>query len=362
MVRNQDSGTKEARMKLKDAEIAGKNVLVRLDLDVRLEAGHVADATRLELGLPTIRHLLGQGARHLTIIGHLGRPKLGDDPAQFRLKPVADWLKATLPGQPIAVLENLRLTRPGEEQGDLEFARRIVSLAQAQLYVFDAMASYRPHASVVQIPKLLPTVLGLHFEEELNHLGKVLDQPTRPLVFLIGGAKTDTKLPLVNRLMTSGFADEVLLGGKIPHLSEAICSPKGPCVRVAELAGDGLDVTPESAAEFANIIETAGTVVWNGPMGKYEDYKEDDKDEREKRRFGEDEEKIRNTPAWGTYRIARAMAETKAYTVAGGGDTEAALSTFGLTDKIDWVSAGGGAMLHYLTYGTLPILEAIGYR
>lgn len=341
---------------IEDVDVNGKKLLVRLDLDVPLtkvkgqgSKVKVSDETRLQNSLQTIQYLVDRKAK-ITIIGHLGRPS-GKRVEELSLKPVADWFEDKFPKAGIKVEDNLRFD-PGEESGSPAFAQNIVRRLLPDVYIFDAFASYRPHASVVLIPKLVPTVAaGFRFAAEISHLSKVLENPKKPIIFILGGSKSDTKIILIPKLAEQ--ADEILVGGSLPKKIQILnfTRPPGlrPCeagqefqifaskLRIAELRSDGLDITEESAGMFADKILSAGTVIWNGPMGKFEDGKH----------------------SAGTEIIARVMNETKAYTVVGGGDTEAALTAFGLESEIDWISSGGGAMLHYLANGTLPFLEAI---
>ena len=345
---------------IEDVDVNGKKVLVRLDLDVPLEKVKgkrqkvkIADETRLLNSLPTIQYLVDRKAK-ITIIGHLGRPG-GKRVEELSLKPVADWFEDKFPGAGIKVEDNLRFD-PGEESVSPTFAQNIVRRLLPDVYIFDAFASYRPHASVVLVPKLVSEVaIGFRFAAEISHLSKALINPKKPAIFILGGAKSDTKITLIPKLAEQ--ADEILIGGLIGSKVQEGTKMYLPAdathqalqagkkvqegydskLRIAELRQDGLDITAESAKVFADKIMRAGTVVWNGPMGKFEDGKH----------------------SAGTEIIARAMNETKAYTVVGGGDTEAALTTFGLESGIDWISSGGGAMLYYLANGTLPFLEAI---
>lgn len=332
---------------LNNIDLSSKKVLVRLDLDVPLQDGQITDDSRLQGTLPTVKFLLDQGA-DVTIIGHLGRPQkisnLESQISNLSVEPIRDWYEERFPDAKLVVAENLRF-EAGEEANDPGFAKDIVRRFKAQFYVFDAFAaSHDHHASIVQIPRLLPTTVGFRFQAELNHLQIVLSNPKRPLVFVIGGAKPETKIPLVEKLAET--ADAILAGGTLPLK----LNPKVRKLIVAKMTPDGLDITEESANLFAEKIRSAGTVVWNGPMGKYEIEMRD----REWR-----EENLKGTTAWGTYMVARAVNETPAHTISGGGDTEAALKVFGLGSGIDWISSGGGAMLHYLAYHTLPFLEAI---
>ena len=321
---------------IEEVNVSGKRVLVRLDLDVPVEKAKgkrqkakVADDTRLNNSLQTIQYLVDKQAK-ITIIGHLGRPD-GTRVEELSLKPVADWFEAKFPGAGIKVEENLRFDL-GEEANSPTFAQNIVRRLSPDVYIFEAFGSYRPHASVVLVPKLVPkAAVGFRFAAEISHLSKVLENPKKPVIFVIGGAKADTKINLIPKL--AEWADEALVGGLLPGKFQIFASK----LRIAQLRSDGLDITVESAKMFSDKIMSAGTVVWNGPMGKFEDGKH----------------------SAGTEIIAKAMNETRAYTVVGGGDTEVALTAFGLESGIDWISCGGGAMLYYLANGTLPFLEAI---
>ncbi|MBI2309585.1 phosphoglycerate kinase [Candidatus Collierbacteria bacterium] len=332
---------------IREVDVMHKNVLVRLDLDVPLEKpkiknqkSKITDESRLINSLQTIQYLVDRQAK-ITIIGHLGRPH-GKRVERLSLQPVTDWFEIKFPGAGIKVEENLRFD-PREEANSPTFAQNIVRRLSPDVYVFDAFGSYRPHASVISVPKLVPTVaIGFRFAAEISHLSKVLENPKKPVIFIIGGVKADTKISLIPKLAER--ADEVLAGGLlVRRVQESIKKYKkaqegyDSKLQIAELRPDGLDITEESARMFADKILSAGTVVWNGPMGKFEDGKH----------------------SVGTEIIARAVNETKAYTVVGGGDTETALTELGLENGIDWISSGGGAMLYYLAHGTLPFLEAI---
>ena len=338
------------RLKLKtieEVDVRDKRVLVRLDLDVPIEKSKIknqkskiADESRLINSLRTIQYLVDRQAK-ITIIGHLGRPG-GKRVEELSLKPVADWFQVKFPEAGIEVEENLRFD-PGEEASSPTFAQNIVRRLSSDVYIFEAFASYRSHTSVVLVPKLVSKVaIGFRFEAEISHLSKVLENPKKPVIFILGGAKADTKINLTPKLAEK--ADEVLIGGLIGSMVQEstkmykkVQEGYGSKLRIAELRPDGLDITAESSKIFADKVLSAGTVVWNGPMGKFEDGKH----------------------SVGTEIVARAMNQTKAYTVVGGGDTEAALKAFGIENGIDWISSGGGAMLYYLANGTLPFLEAM---
>ena len=332
---------------LKEAEVAGNRVILRADLDVPLEDGKVGEDYRLKALLPTLSYLLERNAE-IIIIGHLGRPDGKENP-DFSLKPVStrlsellgksiDFLPQITPNPSglipkLAMLDNLRFWE-GEESNDPDFAKKLSSLGD--IYVNDAFAaSHRAHASIAGIPELLPSYAGLRLEEEISHLSGVIENPERPLVFILGGAKTETKAPLVPAF--AKVADQVLIGGLLmfDHSLEKISRTVFPVDAV-----ETFDVGPESVKKFTQIIKDAKTVVWNGPMGKWED----------------------NRYELGTRAIAEELAESPAKTIVGGGDTIAALSAFGLLEKMKYVSMGGGAMLEFLAGKKLPGLSALGYQ
>jgi phosphoglycerate kinase len=331
---------------LKEAELSGKRVLLRADLDVPLKEGQIGEDYRLKALLPTLNYLLKEKAAEIVIIGHLGRPNGKEDPT-LSLKPVAvrlselsgrgiDFLPQ-LPPNPsglipkLSMLENLRFW-PGEEENDPKFSQKLAELGE--VYVNDAFAaSHRAHASIVGISK--PAYAGLRLEEEVKELRGVLENPARPLVFILGGAKTETKAPLIPEF--AKVADTILIGGKLmfdPKL-EKISRTVFPVDAV-----ETFDIGPETGKKFSEIIKSAKTVVWNGPMGKWEEEKYE----------------------LGTRRIAEALAETSAKTIVGGGDTIAALAAFDLLEKMKYVSMGGGAMLEFLAGQKLPGLTALDYQ
>jgi len=332
--------------RLKEAKVSGKKVILRADLDVPLEDGRIVDDTRLKALLPTLKYLLKNKADVL-IIGHLGRPKGKRDP-KLSLKPVAEKL-GELSGQKItlisdigdisdkgykgvAMLENLRFW-PGEEKNKAAFAKKLAALGD--LYVNDAFAvSHRKHASIIGIPEHLPVYAGLRLEEEVKELGSVLEKPERPLIFIIGGAKTETKKPLVPRF--AKIADKAILGGLVMFARELEGIPNVVFPIDAE---DAYDIGPKSIKLFAGIIKDAKTVVWNGPLGVWED----------------------NRYELGTRAIAEELALLPGKTIVGGGDTIAALNAFGLLSKMSYVSLGGGAMLAFLAGKKLPGLVALKY-
>ena len=328
---------------LKDiGDIEGKKVILRADFDVPIEDGKVSDETRIKAAVPTIEFLRSRGAQVL-VISHLGRPQ-GVDP-NLSLKVVIPLLEKLVgkdftfldtPDKQVAsalsVLENLRFW-PGEEANDPQFAQELSSLGD--LYVNDAFAvSHRSHASVAALPKLLPAYAGLNLEKEVTELSKVLENPKRPLVAILGGAKIETKMPAIANL--AKVADKVLVGGKL--MFEIGKDNLTGNIIVAGDNLDGKDIGPTSIKQFSDEIARAAGVVWNGPMGIFE------------------EEKYQT----GTKAVAQAVVGSSAYSVIGGGDTISALNKFGLLDKIDYVSTGGGAMLEFLAGTKLPGLEALG--
>lgn len=327
----------------REAKLREKKVLLRADLDVPIEKGKVREDHRLKALLPTLNYLLREKAEVL-IIGHLGRPEGKKDPS-LSLKPVAARLEKLI-GQkiaffehyslitnhyPLSMLENLRFWK-GEEENDPAFAKKLAALGD--LYVNEAFAASHRAASIVQLPKFLPAYAGFRLEEEVRELGSVLKELERPLVFVLGGAKTETKKPLVPAL--AKIADKVLLGGLLMFERELEGIPN---VVFAPDSVDASDIGPNSIKLFASIIRDAKTVVWNGPLGIWED----------------------NRFKLGTRAIAEELAILPGRTVVGGGDTIAALSAFGLLSKMGYVSLGGGAMLEFLAGERLPGLVALGY-
>lgn len=318
---------------LKDFKLENKKILLRTDYDVPIDNGKVLDDTRIKASLPTINELLRQKAAKITILCHLDRPG-GKVVESLRVKPVAEYLLRLFPSSPIQVEENLRFN-PGERANSMFFAKKLA--IKGEIYVNDAFStSHRSHASIVSLPKLLPSTIGLHFALELEALDKVRNNPKRPLLFIIGGAKLETKLPLIERLAKS--VDEILVGGKLAHKIGSACSPEAmACITVAQLNPEGKDITQDWAQRFAEKINRAGTVVWNGPMGVFE----------------------QPEFSLGTKIITKAINSAPGYTVIGGGDTEAAATKFNAESDIDHISMGGGAMLQYLAEGTLVGLKAV---
>jgi phosphoglycerate kinase len=348
--------------------LAGKRVLVRTDFNVPMSGGVITDDFRIKAALPTINWLTARGADVVTC-SHLGRPKGAPDP-KYSMDAVRARLGELAPG--VELLENLRFDA-GEEGNSDSFVAQLVDRVDA--YVDDAFgAAHRAHASIVGPPKTLPSAAGLLLANEVDVLGGLRIAPKRPFVAVLGGSKVSDKLGVIEALLDT--VDELVIGGAMcftfllaqgHSVGDSLCEPDQADVCKALLArgkpihlpsdivalgpGDqvmnvgrsvpagwkGFDIGPGSAAEFGDVIGEARTVFWNGPMGMFEDP-----------RF-----------AAGTRAVAQAMAETRAFTVVGGGDSAAALAQFGLDDDIDHVSTGGGASLELLELGDLPGLAAL---
>ena len=354
-------------------DVTGRRVLVRTDFNVPLEerAGSqvVVDDFRIRAALPTISWLLERGAQ-VVCASHLGRPK-GQPVDEYSMDPVRARLSELAPG--VELLENLRFNL-GEEANDDAFVGSLTD--GIDFYVNDAFgASHRAHASIVGPPKLMPSAMGRLLQQEVEVLTGLRDKPKRPFVAVLGGAKISDKLGVVEALLS--VVDELVIGGAMcftffaaqgKPIGDSLFEPDmvETCRRILETAGDkivlpddmvgvdaagefatfgtrlpggskGFDIGPGSAAAFSDVVMDARMVFWNGPMGMFED-----------ERF-----------AGGTRTVAEAMAETKAFTVVGGGDSAAALAQFRLDDEVDHVSTGGGASLELLELGDLPGLAAL---
>jgi len=383
------------KMTVSDLDMAGKRVLVRVDFNVPLQDGEVADDTRIRAALPTIEYLRRQGAR-VILVSHLGRPK-GKVVEELRMAPVARRLSqllgtevktvpacvgpeveaaaAQLKDGEVLLLENIRFY-PGEEKNDPEFAKQLAAVADA--YVNDAFGTaHRAHASTVGVAQLLPAAAGFLMQKELEYLGRALENPERPFLAILGGAKVSDKIGVIRSLLPK--VDAIAIGGGMAYtflkaqgyevgksivdeerlelakelMAEAkqrgvtfllpvdvvVADKFAPdaarkVVDVSEIPADwqGLDIGPKTRKLFAKEISRAKTIVWNGPMGVFE-----------WEPFAE-----------GTAEIARAMAESDAVTIVGGGDSAAAVEKFGLADKMSHVSTGGGASLEFLEGKELP--------
>lgn len=358
-------------------DLTGKSVLLRADFNVPIADGEITDDLRIRAALPTMRRLLEQGAA-VTACTHLGRPTGGPDPA-YSVAPVRERLVELVPG--VELLENLRFD-PRETANDTSFVEELVE--GHDVYVNDAFgASHRVHGSIMGPPSRLPSAAGRLLAREVEVLSGLRTNPRRPFVAVMGGSKVSDKLAVIEALLES--VDLLIVGGgmcftflaarghsvgaslceaeMIETCARLLDGPKnihlphditalGPGGRLMmpEAGGDvrqtgtnlpdgwtGVDIGPGSAAAFGDIIHEAGTVLWNGPMGVFEDP-----------RFG-----------GGTGAVAQAMAETRAFTVVGGGDSAAAARLFGVEHEIDHVSTGGGASLALIEQGDLVGLKAL---
>jgi phosphoglycerate kinase len=382
---------------IRDIDVRGKRVLVRVDFNVPVKEGKVGDDTRIRAALPTLEYLLENGAA-LILCSHLGRPK-GEVKSEFSLRPVAEYL-GNLLGKPVAfaedcigpkaeeaakalnpggvlLLENTRF-HAGETKNDPDMAKQLAALAD--VYVNDAFGSaHRAHSSTEGVTKFLPAVAGFLLEKEIKYLGQAVANPDRPFVAILGGAKISDKIGVIKNLLAK--ADSILIGGGMANTffkaegypvgdslvedealdtAKEILAQAGKKFRLpvdvviadkfeADAAHktmatgpipDGwriLDIGPETEAHFAKIIKDAKTVVWNGPMGVFE--------------FPEF--------AKGTFAVAQAAAESAAVTIVGGGESVAAVKQSGLADKITHISTGGGASLEMLEGLTLPGVAAL---
>ncbi len=382
---------------IRDIDVKGKKVLVRVDFNVPMKDGQITDDTRIRAAVPTIQYLIDHGAA-VILCSHLGRPKGGPE-AKFSLAPVATHLGKLLKmevdfatdcvGQPaeaassklnpgsVLVLENTRF-HPEEEANDLIFAKKMASLAD--LYVNDAFGTaHRAHASTEGVTHFLPGVAGFLMEKEIQYLGQAIANPAKPFVAILGGAKVSDKIGVIKNLLQK--ADEILIGGGMANtffkaqgipLADSLVEDevletarellkiggKKIHLPVDVVLGDKfdaeantktmnlgpvadgwriLDIGPETVAAFGKVIATAGTVVWNGPMGVFEFPK-----------FAE-----------GTVGVAKAIAAGKAVSIIGGGDSVAAIQQSGLADQITHISTGGGASLEMLEGLELPGVAAL---
>ncbi|WP_020621087.1 phosphoglycerate kinase [Paenibacillus daejeonensis] len=385
---------------VKDVEVQGKRVFVRVDFNVPVENGKITDDTRIRETLPTIKYLIENGAS-VILASHMGRPD-GKVVEELRLNVAAERLSELL-GKSVAkadetvgadvkeqaeklqagdvlLLENLRFNA-GEEKNDSEFAKQLAELAD--LYVNDAFgAAHRAHASTAGIAEHLPAVSGLLMEKELEVLGKALSNPDRPFTAIVGGSKVKDKIDVINKMLE--IADNVLIGGGLSYTffkaqgheigkslvdNEKLDLAKGFIDKAKELGKnfllpediivtddfsadantqevgidsipadwEGIDIGPKTRAKYAEVIKNSKLVVWNGPMGVFEI----------------------EPFSHGTRAVAQACAETSGYTVIGGGDSAAAAEKFGLADRMDHISTGGGASLEFMEGKKLPGVEAL---
>ncbi len=349
-------------------DVRGKRVLVRTDFNVPMEGGRITDDFRIRAALPTINWLTERGAT-VVCASHLGRPKGAPEP-KYSMAPVRERLAELAPG--VELLENLRFDA-GEEKNDPAFVAHLVE--GIDCYVDDAFgAAHRAHASIVGPPKTLPSAAGRLLQKEVEVLLGLREHPNRPFVAVLGGAKVSDKLGVIESLLK--VVDALVIGGGMCFtflaaqgygVGNSICERDqiDTCKRLLGLGkpihlpedirgidaqgnvqtfgrslpegAKGLDIGPGSAAAFADVVMDARTVFWNGPMGMFEDP-----------RFEA-----------GTRTLAQAVADTRGFTVVGGGDSAAAVAQFGLDDEVDHVSTGGGASLELLELGDLPGLAAL---
>lgn len=330
--------------KVAGLDVSGKRVFLRVDLDVPLDGAGEDISTRLNNIKPTLDFLVGGGAKQVVIAGHIDRPK-GVDLKLSTRHLLNELKKATgydiefvanfdsIMDSRVVLFENLRFW-PGETVCDFEFARQLTRLAD--IYVNDAFGNcHRNHASMVALPELLPHAAGLHLQREIHELTRILERPDRPLVAIIGGAKIETKVPVISNI--SKHAETVLVGGELPIEIGKTGQKFDKNVVVAELEDNTKDISERSLLEFVEQIQSAKTVVWNGPMGLYEEH------------FDR-----------GTKGVADAIISSHAYSVVGGGETTEFLGKEHLLSRFSFVSAGGGAMLEFLSGKKLPALMALG--
>jgi len=386
-------------LKMTDTDLSGKRVLIRQDLNVPIKDGRVASDKRIRASLPTITHAVDAGAM-VMIMSHLGRPVEGEFDPQFSLAPVADkiseltgrktrlvkdWLDGVELAQgEIVILENVRFNK-GEKKNDDDLSKKMAALCD--VYVMDAFGTaHRAQASTHGVAKYAPVACaGPLLTAELEALGKALDNPARPMLAIVGGSKVSTKLPVLDSL--SKVVDQLIVGGgiantfiaaaghevgkslyekdlieeakkltqnararggDIPVPTDVVCGKEFAETAAATLKNSAdvedddmiFDVGPETSAKFAEILKKAGTIIWNGPVGVFEFDQ-----------FGD-----------GTKALAMAIAESPAFSIAGGGDTLAAIDKYGIADKISYISTGGGAFLEFLEGKKLPAVAVLEER
>jgi phosphoglycerate kinase len=381
-------------LKMSDLELAGKRVLIREDLNVPIKEGKVSSDARIRAALPTIQQAMAQGAK-VILMSHLGRPTEGEFDSQYSMQPVADYLAdllgcavpvvaewqngVTLADGEVAILENVRFN-PGEKKDAEELARAYAGLCD--IFVMDAFGTaHRAQASTHGVAKYAPVACaGPLLAAELENLEKALANPARPMVAIVGGSKVSTKLTVLETL--SDKVDQLIVGGGIANtflaaagynvgksLYEEDLIPQAKALmekcdiplpsdvitgkqfaenepatlRPVENVGDDdmiFDIGPVSAAVLAAILRDAGTIIWNGPVGVFE--------------FDQF--------ADGTEEIAKAIAESSAFSIAGGGDTLAAVDKYGIAPQVSYISTGGGAFLEYVEGKELPAVAVLEQR
>ncbi|MCR4305728.1 MAG: phosphoglycerate kinase [Candidatus Daviesbacteria bacterium] len=322
--------------------VKGKKVLLRYDIDVALGKGtgdrlQVTEDFKLKAGLETLKLCL-ENAEQVILMGHLGRPE-GRVVPELSVEPIRQWFSeqgyaADLESGKLKILENLRFD-PREEAADLGFAKELAQTGE--VYVNESFSAYHRGASTTVLPTLLPHSAGLRFAEEVRVLTTVRENPKKPLVAIMGGAKVKDKLPVINALAQE--ADVVLVGGKLasdPTLTSTIVERN---VVVGELNEAGTDINSETVGAWRNWISKAALIVWNGPLGKFEEPEND-----------------------ATGKVLRMVLDSGAEVVMGGGDSVAALNQYGLLKEAEekaFVSVGGGAMLKFLADGILSTIQAL---
>ena len=385
-------------LRMSDVDLADRRVLIREDLNVPVDDGRVSSDVRIRAALPTIRAALDEGAA-VMLMSHLGRPTEGEVDDEFSLAPVAerlgsllgrdvplvrDWIGGveTAPGT-VVLLENVRFL-DGEKKCDPQLSRRMAALCD--VFVMDAFGTaHRAQASTYGVAEYAPIACaGPLLAAELDALGKALDDPERPLVAIVGGSKVSTKLSVLDAL--AGIVETLIVGGGIANtfiaaaghdvgkslhepdmldqarklanggvgraripvpddvvVGDELSRDADATTRDVDAVGDEeliLDIGPNTAARFSELLATAGTIIWNGPVGVFEFDQ-----------FGE-----------GTRKIAHAIADSDAFSVAGGGDTLAAIEKYGVADRISYISTGGGAFLEFVEGKTLPAVEVLERR
>lgn len=318
--------------KISDIDVSGKKVIVRLDLDTNPDPNDL----RIKAAKETIDYLHSKNSK-IIIIAHKGRPshEASEGKTTFDEELSLKQFEPLFPG--CEIKENLRFN-PGEEANDENFAKEIASWGE--IFINEAFgSSHRNHASIVGVSKFLPHAAGFRFSSEMENLSKAIDNPKRPLIFLISGLKED-KIPFISEF--EKIADKVLVGGRLPDLLgdrglESVRIQSGKAI-IGNLGMDKEDITLNTIERFEKEINGAGTIVVSGPLGKFED----------------------EGHRQGTEKVLKAVIENKdAFKIAGGGDTEKALNLLSFSEAFNWISVGGGAMLEFLSKKTLPGIEAL---
>lgn len=343
--------------KIQDADVEGKKVLLRVDFNVAVEDGTVKEKFKIKAAEETLKYLLGMNAK-VALLTHLGRPEGKPDP-EFSLDPIKDDVEyilgvkvefvkdclgkdvenalLRLGENEIVMLENVRFY-PGDESNDEEFAKSLTS--GFDIFVNDAFSvSHRDQASVTGVTKFLPSYAGLQLQREIEEMEKLKNETEHPAVAIIGGAKIETKLPIIKFFEEK--CDYVLVGGKIANEAVEKKVEFGGKVNLpSDFARDNFDIGPETIRKFKEIVSYAKTIIWNGPLGKFE----------------EEEFSV------GTNEVLKSILESQAYVIIGGGETLEVIERVGVMKKIEkrgFVSTGGGAMLEYLGGGEMPGMEAL---